>query len=555
MCGILCVFNKEAKPDEKVYDTLFKWAEKRGTDGVGFAWIRRDYNQSQITKWPGSYSNDLVSKFIRSSCRSSKIGDLIIGITRARPETENESSTTNMQPLVYKEKDEEIILVHNGAVSNRTYKQYEGIGYNTTIDSEAIIHAYLHHDKNMKDTCENIIAGFAFIMYDKKRDRLFICSNHGPIAHAYDKSMGIFMAHSDNNALAEVIEEHLGVNRCGVNVWEQYYFHDLRPYTIYEYDLQSGFETSYSFEPNYRHPVWDNLKKTNDKEKVLVIASGGIDSSLTALTLKKCGYDVELVHFNLNQNAEKEELWAIEKISQQHDMKLKIFDIGGFYKDINDPSMLNKDKDIPVGTGSTDEMKSTYAWQAFRNGIFIALLTAYAESLIFQNDYKNIYIAHGFSQLTEEGNFPDNSGRFIKASKSFINLGSLCGHRIKLLNVMENIMKSDEIYLGNKLGLKFEYTCSCDNPRLVAVEIDEIYDYRLFLCSNCGSTKMSQWAFQIAGIKDPRYFYSDDEYEKIFKNYCPADLKVEYKDASNIIERLILPSKEDYNILKSLLIT
>tara|TARA_Y100000310_G_scaffold267782_1_gene279993 strand:- start:20290 stop:21906 length:1617 start_codon:yes stop_codon:yes gene_type:complete len=528
MCGLISVWNREGVFPYKVFDKLFTEAEKRGEDGFGIFVINTKKGFREMFKSTLTYKVERknVKKFVSEY---NKIGSLFIGNFRAQPETEVQSTITNLQPIW----KDDIVISHNGSVSNKTYKSLKEGRYKTQIDSEAIINAYIKFGGDMKKVMEYLNGGFAFILYDNKRRRLYHVTDYKPLASGYIRPYG-YIIHSNEGAISSAMGLLTDCNRCGYNVWEDYYYHTIPGYTIVEIDIDSGMERQYNFTPNFYHPTFDG--KTSSKEAAIVICSGGIDSTLSAYVSKLVGYSTTLLHFTYGQKSEESEKWAVKKLSKQLDIPLKIVDLKPIYKMVNDPSSLIR-KDIEVTTGTEDDIKSTQAWVANRNQIFLSIATTLAESIILNNKYKNVYIVGGFTQLTESGHYPDNSEKFLDSFFENIKYSTIVGSRIKPLPIMQNIMKSEEWILGKKLNFPFQYSVSCDVP---------IYDKKkdeVRLCRQCGSTLLSMWAAKMAGVKDPRKFYDRKVNQKIMKGKISKQTKLNVSYES-IVGRLLLPQEK-----------
>ncbi|WP_343748007.1 7-cyano-7-deazaguanine synthase [Fluviicola sp.] len=65
------------------------------------------------------------------------------------------------------------------------------------------------------------------------------------------------------------------------------------------------------------------------KNNVLILASGGIDSTACIQFYKDLGFEVELVFLNLGQPSHKNELNAVTKISEYYGCKLNILNVSG----------------------------------------------------------------------------------------------------------------------------------------------------------------------------------------------------------------------------------
>jgi 7-cyano-7-deazaguanine synthase len=520
MCGITGYWQKEAALEFKVLDKLFKGTEKRGQDGFGICFYRND--QYFILKSDKNYSQ---AENIKEILKQEYNFTITMGISRATPETEVPTyGITNQQPI----QDGDFVICHNGSVSDYLVDElHKDFQFNTKIDSEAILHAYKKFNYNMKMTMEYLQGAFAFSMIDRRKNKLYLVNSYLPLSHMYIKGYGYFW-HSDLETLEQIRYDITGATRDGMNVWEQWYCHELPPYTIVETDLESGFQNFIEFKPNFDCPSW-NKDIENNKEKCLVIASGGMDSGLTAFILKECGYDVGMIHFSYGQKSEQGERWAVREISKYHNIPVRIIDLSNIYKNMN--SMLIGDSEVTTGTRRG--IKSTVAWVPGRNAVFSSIVAAIAENCIMSFGYKTVYIAAGFSQLSEETNsYPDNSSRFVNSLANMIQFGYIVGKRIQFMSVLQNLTKTESWYLADYLGFVHYLTCSCDDA------IYETSSNKIYLCEDCGSTKLSVWAAKRAGVTDLRNFYKKGkvEDEKIVENLEPQNFDIE-----NLIDRLQLP--------------
>jgi len=179
--------------------------------------------------------------------------------SRAAPETEPPTNDAEkIQPIRSLDDGNGCcVVLHNGAVSNRIYLELKdwadknNYKYTSNIDSEAIIVSYLKHNKNMKTAFEYLSGGFACLLYDEKRDLLYVVNDHMQISHGYSRTIGGFILHSDNDAITQIIKDAHGVTKNGLCTWENYYNHYLDGGYIRMLDLDSGFMSKEKYRPRY----------------------------------------------------------------------------------------------------------------------------------------------------------------------------------------------------------------------------------------------------------------------------------------------------------------
>jgi 7-cyano-7-deazaguanine synthase in queuosine biosynthesis len=568
MCGIAGLYIRESVPSGKILDMLFSKTEERGTDGFGLVIVKRSTGKEfKVFKSVKPYSECHLD--VRDFINEVKIeiGDLILAISRAAPETESETTEDNMQPIM----NGSLALVHNGAISNKIYKQirheaeqkYGANYYSTEIDSEAIIHSYILAERNIKDAMERISGGVAAMMYDQTKDCLYIINDFKPIAHCYIRGVGYFLS-SDNDSLGEIVEEYTNCNRDGICVWENWYHHYLSGGRIKQVDLDSGFTQNIKYSPRFITQTWDsnNPKEVehDDNSLCMVSTSGGMDSSLTLSILAMSGFkNIVACHFKYGHRGQDSELVAITDVVNKLNEKgyhvtLKVFDMEGLFTSIDTSSMLI-DPNAKVTTGTAEGLKKLDAWVPGRNMFFITTMAAYAEALVMEHDYDKVHLLGGFLNLTESGHYPDNSEYFLSSALDHFKYATLIGHRIKPMFCLSNLMKSDQFALIDAFDLRdvYSHTISCDRPSIV--------DGIPRNCSKdgmpaCGSGLLSYWASKMVGLDDMkiRNFYEvdDKEYQAHLPGHLSSETVLE-KDIPSIINRILIP-KENKNRLHDLYI-
>jgi hypothetical protein len=144
--------------------------------------------------------------------------------------------------------------------------------------------------------------------------------------------------------------------------------------------------------------------------------------------------------------------------------------------------------------------------------------------------------------MTEAGIYPDNSEKFVKAMREVLRYGLLLWDRVEYVSLFENLTKAEEWCLGYRLGFPFEWTCSCDEPK--------VEDDRIVLCEECGSTMLSRWAAKIAGVPDSRLFYRKGAGYELEEDRTMGRQEV---DVGSIIRKIKFVKEEDREKLEGLL--
>ena len=210
------------------------------------------------------------------------------------------------------------------------------------------------------------------------------------------------------------------------------------------------------------------------KEKCVVILSGGPDSSTVAYWAKKQGYCVYAITFKYGQIATKEVEHAI-KIAKMLKVSIKLIDLSSL-KEIFAGVTSLCDENIPMTPNFSQPIIVP-----FRNGIFLATAVAYAVSI---GASKIFYGAQG----SDEPFYPDCRREFYKSFELAARLGT--GQNIVIEAPFSNIPKSAIIKKGFELGVPFNLTWSC-------------YLNEQEHCGKCESCINRKRAFKEAAIPDP----------------------------------------------------
>ncbi|RKZ30089.1 7-cyano-7-deazaguanine synthase QueC [bacterium] len=214
-------------------------------------------------------------------------------------------------------------------------------------------------------------------------------------------------------------------------------------------------------------------------KRAVVLHSGGIDSTVSAAVARRDGYELYMLHFDYGQLTESKERSCFAAIGKAFKVKKQEIANVRFLKWVGHSSLT--DEHIPVPTGEPEGIPTTYV--PFRNGIFLSLAAAWAETVKAQV----IYIG----TMEEDGpGYPDTSEKFIEAMQKAINLGRKPESKCRIIAPIIHLTKAEVIKLGAELLVPFGMTWSCYKDEDIA-------------CGVCQSCIMRRRAFREAGIKDP----------------------------------------------------
>lgn len=217
------------------------------------------------------------------------------------------------------------------------------------------------------------------------------------------------------------------------------------------------------------------------KKKVLVVLSGGMDSTV-ALAWAKLGHLViGAINFHYGSKHNGNELIASAQIARHYAVPIKHVDLP-FIDKLFKSDLLKSGGDIPEGHYADESMKRTVV--PFRNGIMLAIAAGYAESI----GADAIVLGNHFG---DHAIYPDCRKSFITPMSRAIEEGTYA--KIELISPFCDQDKTDIAALGFKLSVPFEKTWTC-------------YKGGAAHCGKCGSCVERREAFQLAKVKDPTVY-------------------------------------------------
>ena len=243
--------------------------------------------------------------------------------------------------------DKEIWIVFNGEIFN--YKELRQIlskeyEFKTSSDTEVLIYAYQKWGVNLTKYIEGM---FAFAIYDKKLNKLFLFRDYIGIKPIYYYDGPKFIFSSEIKGITNLLKEQKVPLKVNKEIFELYFVlgYIPSPYTLYnnifklepshfmEYDLKSkkilrhrkylcssrNIETKSEYITLIEQKI---LKHVMADVPVGIFFSGGTDSTLIASILKK--YNVNLETFSIEMDHKGEDKLFFNKISKYLGVKTNI---------------------------------------------------------------------------------------------------------------------------------------------------------------------------------------------------------------------------------------
>jgi 7-cyano-7-deazaguanine synthase len=211
------------------------------------------------------------------------------------------------------------------------------------------------------------------------------------------------------------------------------------------------------------------------KIPVLVLASGGLDSTVLMYSLAHDGYAVLGVSVQYGQRHGLRELVALKSHPQ--------FPLREISVDLTYDTSSLTNRDIPTPDLDRDHVPgnpSPKSYVPFRNLTMLSIACGLAEDLGIS------LVAFGAHRSDQYG-YWDTSQKFVQALQRVVELSR--GIPIEILAPFAQLTKAEIVQKGLELGVPFERTWSC-------------YDGQ-GPCGTCPTCRERQKAFESCEVKDP----------------------------------------------------
>jgi 7-cyano-7-deazaguanine synthase len=219
--------------------------------------------------------------------------------------------------------------------------------------------------------------------------------------------------------------------------------------------------------------------------KVVVLVSGGLDSTTCLAMAREKEFDLYALTFNYGQRHDHELNSAkmVVDFFNIHDHSIIDIDLAQF-----GGSALTDQIDVPKKRDLSDMAEIPVTYVPARNTVFLSLALAWAEVL----GSFDIFI--GVNALDYSG-YPDCRPEYISSFEKTANLATkagVSGSSFRIHTPLIDMTKSEIIKVGMDLGVDYSLTSSCYDP-----------DQEGNPCGLCDACYLRLKGFKEAGIIDP----------------------------------------------------
>ena len=225
-------------------------------------------------------------------------------------------------------------------------------------------------------------------------------------------------------------------------------------------------------------------------DKVVIIYSGGLDSTVLLTKCKQEYDEVVALNFNYGSKHNKRERVSAHKVCDKLGVDLIEVDlpfVGKLFKS----DLLQTGGEIPEGHYASDNMKSTVV--PFRNGIMLSIAVGFAESI----GAECVLLA---SHKGDRVQYPDCREEFTAAINEAAQLGTY--NNIEIISPFNSLMKDEIVKMGLDINAPMELSWSC-------------YKGKNRPCLRCGTCWERTESFYMNDVKDPSL--SNEEWNEALK--------------------------------------
>jgi len=222
----------------------------------------------------------------------------------------------------------------------------------------------------------------------------------------------------------------------------------------------------------------------NEKPKGVVLASGGMDSCVTAAIANQ-SHRLAFVHASYGQRTERRERQAFDAmadfygVSERMVVQLDHFaQIGGSALTDQRIAVPEAGAGAPIGEG---EIPATYV--PFRNAHFLSVAVSWAEVI----GATAVFIG---AVAEDSSGYPDCRPEYYRIFEELVRVGTRPETHIRIVTPVIAMRKSEIVRRGAELGAPLDRTWSC-------------YQSEDAACGVCDSCQLRLRAFAEAGMEDP----------------------------------------------------
>jgi 7-cyano-7-deazaguanine synthase len=224
----------------------------------------------------------------------------------------------------------------------------------------------------------------------------------------------------------------------------------------------------------------DKGQRTTVKPLAVVLASGGMDSSVTT-AIANLDFRLAMVHVAYGQRTEGRELRSFNALADFYKAEHRLVSRLEHLRQIGGSSLT--DAAIAVEPANLERKDIPSSYVPFRNAHFLSIAVSWGEVL----GAKKIFVG---AVAEDSSGYPDCRPEYYAAFNRVVREGTRPETELEIVTPVIHLRKSEIVRRGRELGAPFELTWSCYQDEEIA-------------CGVCDSCALRLRAFEEAGVEDP----------------------------------------------------
>lgn len=220
-----------------------------------------------------------------------------------------------------------------------------------------------------------------------------------------------------------------------------------------------------------------------EKQKAVVLLSGGMDSCVTAAVAHQT-HRLALLHASYGQRTERRERRAFDEIADFYAVRERLVVRFDSFAQIGGSALTDQRIAVPEsGAALAAEARIPITYVPFRNAHFLSAAVSWAEVI----GATSIFIG---AVAEDSSGYPDCRPEYYRAFSQLVREGTRPETNIEIVTPVIAMRKSDIVRRGSELGAPLDRTWSC-------------YQCEDEACGTCDSCRLRLKGFAEAGQVDP----------------------------------------------------
>ncbi|MFD1600471.1 7-cyano-7-deazaguanine synthase QueC [Halobellus rarus] len=229
---------------------------------------------------------------------------------------------------------------------------------------------------------------------------------------------------------------------------------------------------------------------SSEKQRAVILASGGMDSATAAAVARDRGYELYLLHTSYGQRTETKEYECATAQADHFDAADFLHLTADHLSKVGGSSLTDEEMDVEEADLESEEVPTSYV--PFRNANLLSMATAYAEA----NDCDAVFMG---AHSEDFSGYPDCRPEFFDAFQQVVDVGTKDGTTISIEAPFTEWSKTDIAEKGAELNVPYDLTWSCYRDEEPA-------------CGTCDACAFRLQAFQNISMRDPIEYAERPDY-------------------------------------------